>query len=275
MNIRDVLNKALIRLRQSTSLRLALQDLNPDAPVTLVFADSSYTQVFDNWWLHARECGLENLLAVALDQGMAEHLSRESHRCYSLVWDGKLESLWLQRLVLIRDLLDRGFDILHSDADAVWLRDPLPELLKEESDMSFSQGVAWPRDAHGVWGLVLCCGFFLLRSSPRTCQFLDRWAESVSHLGDDQVAVNRLLLNAGVHWRSPGDYELEHAGHRINCFDSSQVASTRNGLRVALLPHTKFQRIPMEQPAVLVHPVAKSTGDSKAKVLRDHGLWKL
>ena len=38
------------------------------------------------------------------------------------------QKLWLHRWRLMAEVVKRGFDVLHSDADAVWIGDPAPIL---------------------------------------------------------------------------------------------------------------------------------------------------
>ena len=54
-------------------------------------------------------------------------------------------------------LIACGIDFVHSDADAVWLRDPIPEYFGpgETADLVASQGTRHPPDVFGRWGFVL------------------------------------------------------------------------------------------------------------------------
>ena len=52
-----------------------------------------------------------------------------------------------------------NIDFVHSDADAVWLKNPLISFGKTAFDLLASQGTIWPLDVFEQWRFVLCCGF--------------------------------------------------------------------------------------------------------------------
>ena len=57
----------------------------------------------------------------------------------------RLRVLTAMRLKLFRVLIDQGFDFMHSDADAFWLRDPRPWLAEQTGyDLLCSQGTDRP-----------------------------------------------------------------------------------------------------------------------------------
>ena len=81
----------------------------------------------------------------------------------------RLRVLTPMRLKLFRVLIDQGFDFMHSDADAFWLRDPRPWLAEQTGyDLLCSQGTDRPGTQYRTHHIVLCAGFFHCRANART-----------------------------------------------------------------------------------------------------------
>ena len=115
---------------------------------------------------------------------------------------------WMTRLrtTLFARLAAAGVDFLHSDADALWQRDPRPWLREHMGfDLLFSQGTTHPSRHHWAAGFTVCAGFFFARASARTAAFFEE-AERMAtrEASDDQSQFNRLLRR-----RLSGRWEME------------------------------------------------------------------
>jgi len=140
--------------------------------VILTFANSLYADVLMNWLVALSLQSIDNYLVIALDREL--HASLTDRGIPSLLCELKsdLGDLWIQRVRVFATLCDAGVDFVHSDADAVWLRDPKLYFADAEVDLVASQGTVWPPDVHRQFGFVLCCGLFHLRSTPVSRQLL-------------------------------------------------------------------------------------------------------
>lgn len=147
---------------------------------------------------------------------------------------------------MFRNLVGAGQDFVHSDADAIWLRDPVEDWMSTDTDMIFSQGTIHPSDAHAAVGFVLCCGLFRINATAASARFLDLVAEHVVSTGDDQYSVNEVLRTNGAAWdkATVPDYRLRMRGKPFSCWKNPiEGECAQLGLRVALIPHSVVQRI--------------------------------
>lgn len=246
-----------------------------NGPVTVVFISSNYFDVFENWHKFAKNYTNDRLLIVALDKEAERLVVEKNLKSYYLEWGGSLSELWSLRVRFLARLLELGYDLIHSDADAIWMKDPIEYCNSFDIDMIFSQGTVWPDDVHNKLGVVVCCGFFYIRSNSKTIEFFAEWERRVLEDGDDQRALNCLLMSEGMEWPHDEDYNLIFRGKRFRCFNELQKIDIRNGLILALLPHSLFQRFPEIKEAYVMHPISEKESSSTQIELRKHGCWKL
>ena len=183
-----------------------------EGPVTIVFGTAGYRNTVARWIEHARAAGCSHYRIVCLDRGLLEALraAGEAERAVDLkellpdaprpdfaALRGKdrLKALTPLRVRLFRRLAAAGVDFIHSDADALWLGDPRPWLMRQDRyDLLLSQGTVFPRAHYHRHRFTVCAGFFLCRANARTRAYFER----VEALGDtqpsDQVRMNALLL---------------------------------------------------------------------------------
>jgi len=249
------------------------------AGTIIAFADSRYLDVLMNWLVALDRQGIENYVVVALDPGLHRFLEARGIPSVLTPLRGDLRDLWILRIRVFAALCAAGIDIVHSDVDAVWIRDPLgSELASPEFDLLISQGTIWPPDVHAQFGFVLCCGLFRLRSNSRTRVLLRELESHVLGTADDQVSLNRLIAARSPQWNiAPGDsYYTEGAGKRFLCSRSIMKGQGLDGLRIAILPHHLFPRVPVaptETPFVL-HLLSRKDAVSKLEEFAKAGcLW--
>lgn len=245
--------------------------------VVAVFADSRYADVLDNWLVAARNLEIDEVVVGAFDAPLYERLRESGTNVLALNPTERplsLAEFWHDRLKCILQMLEEGFDVIHSDADAVWLRDPRAQLSAADADVMFSQGTIWPEDVHAHWGFVACCGFFEARSTDATRSFFARCLARTEELGDDQIAVNRELVDMGVEWTFPFETHYRvFRDRKIVCADENIVGQTRdNALSVAVVPHGFVSRVPRAGDAChVLHPVSDKDAESTLASLASHG----
>jgi len=243
-------------------------------PVT--FATEAFAPLLENWLRHARAAGVTDPLVFAMDAGLAAWLEQAGVPSIRHDFNGTLADLWYQRTLVFEWLARRGIDFIHSDIDAVWLCDPRPFCRAgPDFDLVFSQGINYPPEVWHAWGFVLCCGLFAVKAGPATARFFARVREMTAQVQDDQIAVNILLLDSGLSWRTDGaeSYPLiNRQGQVFTAYRGMlEGVSERAALRVGLLPHDRVPRLPIPGADALVrHPVGQ--GDLIEK-LRAAGCW--
>lgn len=262
--------------RANISALVTLADARKaDNRLLIAFSDVNYLGVLLNWLIAIHQLGIRNYLVVSLDEKIHAFLTARGFPSTLIGLDGPLHQLWHHRLVVLRELCAHGIDVIHSDNDAMWLRNPIPDFFSGDADdLVVSQGTVWPDDVLLRQGFVLCCGLFYLRSNNATVGLLDAMLRDIVTTNDDQISLNR-LISAMVTWDTTltAPYHFMFRGHRVMCSETPIRGRCRNsGLSVTLLPHHLFQRLHMpDRPAYVKHLLSKKTGPDKLESFRQSG----
>jgi hypothetical protein len=172
---------------------------------------------------------------------------------------------------IFNEIVQMDVNMIHSDADAIWLRNPLEEYFyKSDSDFVFSQGTIWPQDVKDNWEFVLCCGLFQARCTPVAKVIMGLMYRDIQNavIKDDQVTVNRYLASLDIKWRSRNTYQVPIFGQYFKCStDIMYGMADEIGLQIAVLPHALFQRLHMkDEPAYVKHILSNKTNQSKKEM---------
>ena len=265
--------------------------LSPDGrTVALVFGTIDFVELALNWACHALAVGVRWFVLVAMDVAMHERLLGTSGmRMHTMllprVRDGNVTLTKLnvigERQLFGLSVLSRGLSVVHSDADALWIRNPFPlfsggDVVAEriwcgrvrpslhplKTEVAHLSPIV--RYAHAclrgkplsvvkAWGAGLCTGFYYLRSTPAVVGL----ARTVQHeitlkrirqpgwQASDQYYVNTVLHGYGVRWASSqkmeGAQSMATRYHDGNA--SVGVAHTPQGrLQLVLLAHNVVPR---------------------------------
>ncbi len=252
-------------------------------PIVVTFVSEPYIPVGLNWLkaITALETGAD-IRIIALDEATRDAFPESSVLYHPQVAGGMAE-LWVHRTAVLRKLLDQGSGVIHSDADAVWVQNPLPMMEACGTEMVFSQGTVWPPDVHERRGVVLCCGLFYMKSTPAVREFMMKAQDQVrkdlevnKHL-DDQVSINRLIDKDLIRWVTGETYEVDFNDKRFIASRTVMLGESRDGPSVSVLPYHHFPRLLEEMsPEVMVaHPLSGKTCAEKVKVLSGLDLWHL
>jgi hypothetical protein len=207
--------------------------------VILVPVSTSYLDLFQLWIEQARQYAHGDLVAVALDPAAREILERDfSCRVLDLspffVFDsaGRIDAysrnwLWVLRVIVLRELIPRGYTVLSLDLDAILLDDVNVMLSTfPQVDIVAQKDYSLPVDVARDLGFVLCCGFMLFRPTQPTIAFLDGYRELTIQELHDQIALNHLIARAGTTNMAKTDRYMtfQSAGVAFLCPDKSLVS---------------------------------------------------
>lgn len=97
----------------------------------------------------------ENKLAVMSLKGTLWNYNKKPKDVLKSI--DKLGSLWARRIEIISEYVSSNIDVILSDTDAIWLRDPLPDINKyiTSADVIASRAI-YPINQHLKWGSTLC-----------------------------------------------------------------------------------------------------------------------
>jgi hypothetical protein len=247
-------------------------------PLVLTFANSAYTPLLRHWLRRTCQLGVRPCV-IALDNDVEKTARSFEADVYRMEIGPGLPALWLRRVQLFRSLARLGVDFVHSDVDAIWLRNPVPFMLDTGADLVASQGTVWPPDVVDAWGFVLCCGLFLARGKNSVANLFDEVASRRTDIerGDDQAAFNRTLHDNSPAWDLDSTTPPRSGswqGISFNTYPETVHARTKD-LHVAMLPYEICPRLPEPPtgPAMVAHPLAPKQLDAKIALLEQLGLW--
>lgn len=188
--------------------------------------------------------------------------------------DGSLNvfNLWLFRIRILRTLIEHDISVLMTDADAIWQRDPRPDIQLYANANVIAQRAKYPLYLADLWGSTMCMGFAFFRAGPATKLFVRAAQDLVVSLVDDQVAVNRVLNETfGVRFDGPTAYSNSttyDVGHGTHDFS------------VVLLPEMRYVRYNCKEKlksgamrrAIIVHCANDKRAGTKLHVFQWTGV---
>jgi len=264
------------------SILHALPTSQVDEPLIVVFSDRTYLEVLLNWLIAVDRLSIKNYLVVSLDQAIHEYLLKRKVPTVLLQIDKRqgLGGLWVSRAEVFSLICNMGIDFIHSDADAVLMRDPIVDYFQgQERDLIVSQGTVWPPFVLQHWGFVLCCGLFQVRSNSLTKALLTDLLSDIRITGDDQISMNKVLMERNIQWtEDPSNlYTLKYKEHQFNCYRNMISGySPQDGLTISMLPQHLFQRLPMQEPDVYVkHLLSPKENRKKMEMFASTGCMLL
>ena len=162
-------------------------------------------QLFELWKRQVERHAEGTLLVLAMDYAANQLLTAAGILHLDLsAWFGFDSSLrvddyskrhlWVLRVIILRELVARGHTVLSLDLDAILVSDLAPLLQSlPPSDIVAQKDYSIPIDVARKLGLIVCCGFLLVRPSIAANAFLERYADRTTLELDDQTALNHLL----------------------------------------------------------------------------------
>ncbi len=149
--------------------------------INMVTSNIVYTDVLLNWLIAATvrsKIPLSSILVFSLNSNLHEFL-RSKHMPSVFLPPNRLlnpnfnftrefDKVMMIRLSMMRLLNHFGFDIANYDTDAIILQDP-QALYEHLSGDDIIGSVGWiPKPLYDNWGVTICIGVVLLRSSRKT-----------------------------------------------------------------------------------------------------------
>ena len=258
-----------------------------------IFITEDYVIVFFNWianvLLNDSPHLLRYLLVIPLDNGSCEiiqHFDIE-YVCLNIpeflnhlgtfgeINELKANCLFSTRLVVLWLLSSWGFDILHFDVDAVPVRPKFSDLFLRGDEADIVAGIGhFPSSVGKTLGGTICMGTIYMKSLLASKGVRKLFTE-MGQLStfDDQLKINRAILNMGLYWES------KKLGETWIGVDSSQVLrvnflSTTLVCRRTCKEESKNRGTPNDE-LYMMHPVSSKSGSRKEDILEELNLWTL
>ena len=298
--------------------------LSTDRPVFATFVSNGFHEFALNWYGHvAGVLRVDNVIVAALDdeteklclsKGIPFHSDADLRYTFAVMATGgqplhdpnakvtmrgkAFQQIGALKAAFLLYLLRKGHEVLVSDVDTVWLRDPRPffktERVATDSDVAVSTDClshALEKQNDGCWHMQFNTGVLWLRPTATTTRFVGEWRDALleteHEFEHDQDIFNR-LLRVERDGTKPGfrpfrtNATTSQTPHRI---DTSLRVAAR-GVKVGALPLSLFcggqtyfvQRLheTLRVRPLVVHTTYQfSQARGKRQRLREHGLWVL
>ena len=300
--------------------------LSTDRPVFATFVSNGFHEFALNWYGHvAGKLRVDNVIVAALDdeteklclsRGIPFHSDADLRYTFAVMATGgqplhdpnakvtmrgkAFQQIGALKAAFLLYLLRKGHEVLVSDVDTVWLRDPRPffktERVATDSDLAVSTDCLshkLERQNDGCWHMQFNTGVLWLRPTATTTRFVGEWRDALleteHEFEHDQDIFNR-LLRVERDGTKPG---FRPFSFRTNATTSQTPDTSYNSLRVAArgvavgaLPLSLFcgghvyfvQRLhetTRARPLVVHTTYQFSQARGKRQRLREHGLWVL
>ena len=171
-------------------------------PIVACFASSpAWVPIVANWHAHVESTGIRSTMVISLDSrtlAAVRGMPRLRQATFAQPIPKLIErgSVWIHRWVAMWKLLEHNLTVLHSDADAIFLRNPLSLLHGITSSIIVSHG-----QSNAEW--LGCMGWLMLRPEPEVRRFVSSLIRKLRRLDamDDQMNFNRALTyKTGMQW---------------------------------------------------------------------------
>ncbi|KAJ9511474.1 hypothetical protein QJQ45_029860 [Haematococcus lacustris] len=159
-----------------------------DNTIILTVSDWRIFQNFGvNWMKHLKRLGVENYLVGATDKKTAAFLgSQLLLQALRYGSEHYVAATW-RKVTVVQQIVGWGFNVLHSDVDVVWFRDPLPYMLGpalKDVDMAVSTDLVSTGNSKRDEGLEVSVhqhvnvntGVYFVKSTPGGQAFMLAWA---------------------------------------------------------------------------------------------------
>jgi len=250
---------------------------NTSGTIIILFANSAYREIIINWISAAKKLDVHNFWIISLDKPLDQELRKLGVNSVCCELSTKLLSrLWIFRIAIFKKLLTNNIDFVHSDADAVWLKNPLISFgnTAKKFDLLASQGTIWPLDVFEQWRFVLCCGFFWARATKNTKNLFHELSQDIMESGDDQSSLNRVLYRRGLKWTFPGEKNTILFKDRKLSISSEIMYGVGENINIGLIPFREVQRIPLKQfKPTIAHPISPKESAKKKSMFKKLDIW--
>ncbi|XP_072180901.1 uncharacterized protein [Diadema setosum] len=170
--------------------------------VILTTSNYGFVNMTKNWLKSLRNSGVqERVVIIAEDKAShselrairrpnltVEYTELGRSQRKAMTWgEQSYRDFVSKRAIYILRLLRRGVDVLFSDADVVWLKDPLPVFTPPEYDVYYSKANQ----------MLACVGFAYYVATEQTIKLLEEWIIRMrsNPTMQTQVILNRILTS--------------------------------------------------------------------------------
>jgi len=234
--------------------------------VILTLGDMNYLPVIMNWIVMLHKLNIHNYVIVSLDNRLYNFLSSRGISIININ-DANLYSglnIWMKRLHFFKILLKNNISFINSDADALWLKNPL-SLFDTNNDIAISQGTIWPKTFYNRYGFVMCMGLVYFKSNNQVLKFFsDLFLKAnPSNHGNDQKILNNFISSM-----NPNIKKLS---------DEFQISLSNPSLNIKVLSKNIVARVKKNKndSTCIYHPFLPKKSHVKIKLFQKENVYYL
>jgi len=232
----------------------------------IAFGDSKYKKIAHNWALHLHRHEIDNYTIYSLDQDIYNYLVENKINTQLLdlnIFNKKTWS-WDERVKSIIRLLDQRHDILHSDLDAIWLKDPLC-FIDSKYDIVTSTGT-WPKKVFTACGFTACLGWIHYKSTPNTISFLKSTIANPEDCLEMRKMDDQFVFNKKLFLDKKVSVNVINNNQKQVCVDDMKILALSQSIVSRHTPHNEHTYV--------AHPLS-GKHINREKFLKNKKLWIL
>lgn len=168
--------------------------------VIVSFMDKNFLQLI-KWWYSKFKNYKYKIVIFCIDK--KTYLELDEPKIYKYPYfleEGYTNNkLWNERNKMLFNILQMGFDFIHTDLDCFWFHDPIPLMLdaSQHYDFIFSTDFLMKKFIDSM-GFTVCCGFYLMKSTINNKIFFEKFVENLNKDKIDQELFNNIIGYYGV-----------------------------------------------------------------------------
>ena len=242
--------------------------------IIICFINLRYLPVAINWISFINKLNISNYLIVATDMQSYKELKRRGVNSVFVRGMGQKFSqgkFWLFRLKNIFKVLASGVNVIHSDSDAIWAKNPIPDFILQNKKYDIISSIAHKGNAHPpgvrkILGFTLCMGFIYFKSCKGTVEFLKKSINEFDKT--DQKTINGLLVQNEM--SITPEYGEGLLGSFIVDSNNLKVLALSKDIAIRdTVARTNSSDI------YIYHPNSAKTCERTVKVLKKLNLWQV
>ncbi|EGG21432.1 WD40 repeat-containing protein [Cavenderia fasciculata] len=105
-----------------------------------------------------------------------------------------------EKPLVVLDVLKRGYNVLWTDTDIVWMADPLKYILQLDLSFNGLSDLIIQQDDDDV-----CAGFYYIKSNPKTIKYMETVISFLNPVVDDQIAMRLFLKGNAINLQQHPD----------------------------------------------------------------------
>jgi len=212
-----------LSLEAESAFARAVKSRSKESTVIVMASNDGYASLTSNTVASLHKLGFHNYVIIGLDDKACALISADAGSCVPV--DGERVSssaqpyrsqaykkIVQQKPIWVKKAVDMGYNVLFTDTDIVWLKDPLPYLKKFATDDVVFQNDVEKLDLHNPEPQNIvdpCSGFYYVRSTSGGKAFMQHWLEDIHanpSLGrGDQFFAGRAMAAT---YKQPFKYHL-------------------------------------------------------------------